>query len=91
MTFNGYFQFVPDSGTSWNELEMAKLKEQTELFLTNAGYPILWDKRKTFSELGLHGWSGTSDRGPQPGPQNKNWEIFLKERKTVVIQFIIIA
>ena len=55
MAFNGYFQFVPDSGTSWNELEMAKLKEQTELFLTNAGYPILWDKRKTFSQLWIRG------------------------------------
>ena len=61
-----YFQFVPDSGTSWNELEMAKLKEQTELFLTNAGYPILWDKRNSFFQIGFHGL-GTFNSGEKFG------------------------
>ena len=29
---------------------MDELKDQTELFLSKSGYPILWDQRKSFSE-----------------------------------------
>ena len=71
---------MPDSGTSWNELEMAKLKEQTELFLTNAGYPILWDKRKSFFHKGSTDGPGLPTEVHSLVLRTKTWR-FLKRTK----------
>ena len=63
-----YFKFVPDSGTSWN---MDDLKEQTAIFLTKSGYPVLWDERKSFSK-NVQGRARSDDYPPRPGGQIAN-------------------